>query len=224
MHATATVLFDVDGTLVDSNYLHTLAWSRALRTHGEWAPMNAIHRLIGQGSGQLLTRLIGRDDDAIAAAWRSEYDRLIGEVVAFPGAADLLRDLSARGASAVLATSSPAAHLDRIVGLLGVADVIASATTADDVKRAKPDPDIFLTAMHHSGGDPRTTFVVGDSVWDVDAASAARLPCLAVESGGFSEAELRAAGAVEVYADVATLHARLGGSPLAELLDRASRG
>ncbi len=202
------ILFDVDGTLVDSNYLHTLAWSRALRVCGEWAPMNAIHRLIGMGSDALLRELIGRDDQAITDHWREEYELLIGEVQPFPHARDLLVDLASAGITVALATSSPAAHLGGLVDLLDVADVIVFSTNADDVTTAKPHPEIFLAAMQRGDGEPSSTVVVGDSRWDVEAAAAAGLRCIGVESGGFSAAELRDAGAAEVYRDVADLRDR----------------
>ena len=212
------VLFDVDGTLVDSNYLHTVAWSRALRSCSEWAPMNAVHRLIGMGSESLLKTLIGRSDQAIADAWRSEYEQLIDEVHAFPGAADLLFDLHRAGVTVGLATSAPAEHLEHMIDLMGVRDAVDLSTCSDDVDRAKPDPEIFLTAMQRGNGEASTTFVVGDSTWDVAAANEARLRCIAVETGGFSEAELRDAGAIEVYQDVNALRAALRVGSLAELI------
>jgi phosphoglycolate phosphatase-like HAD superfamily hydrolase len=214
----ALILFDVDGTLVDSNYLHTLAWSRALRAAGEWAPMHAIHRLIGMGSESLLDNLIGRQDESIADGWKAAYDELIGEVVPFPGGAGLIRDLSDAGLSVGLSTSAPSEHLEQLMGLLDIADAIDFATDSDDVSAAKPDPEIFLTSMRRGHGDVGTTFVVGDSTWDVEAATAAGLRCLAVESGGFSGAELRAAGAIAVYEDVSDFRSNLATSPLGPLL------
>jgi HAD superfamily hydrolase (TIGR01549 family) len=216
MNISPLILFDVDGTLVDSNYLHTIAWSRALRASGEWAPMNAIHRLIGMGSDSLLKALIGRQDELIASSWRQEYEMLIDEVRPFPFAAELLRDLARAGFSVALATSAPADHLKRLIDVLGVDSIIAFSTNSDDVTRAKPDPEIFLTAMRRGGGQPNTTFVVGDSTWDIEAANAARLPCIAVESGGFSEAELHEAGAIAVYKDVGSLRTDLPTGPLAD--------
>jgi HAD superfamily hydrolase (TIGR01509 family) len=201
------VLLDVDGTLVDSNYLHTLAWSRALRDAGEWAPMNAIHRLIGMGGDVLVPTLIGRSDDAIRNGWRAHYDPLISEVVPFPGALDLLRDLHHDGVAVVLATSSPQDHLEVLLDVLEARGVIDAATSADDVHASKPDPEIFLTAMGRVGAAAGATVVVGDSRWDVEAALAARLRCIGVESGGFSEAELLEAGATVVFRDVGALRA-----------------
>jgi HAD superfamily hydrolase (TIGR01549 family) len=218
MNIPPLILFDVDGTLVDTNYLHTIAWSRGLRACGEWAPMNAIHRLIGMGSDSLLQALIGRQDQLIASSWRQEYDTLIDEARPFPFAAELLGDLTRGGFSVGLATSAPADHLKRLIEVLGVESIIGFSTNSDDVIRAKPDPEIFLTAMHRGGGEPGTTFVVGDSTWDIEAANAARLPCIAVESGGFSEAELREAGAIAVYNDVGSLRADLRTGPLADVL------
>ena len=212
------MLFDVDGTLVDSNYLHTIAWARALSDAGEWAPMNAIHRLIGMGSDTFLTTLIGRSDQQIADGWRAHYDQLIDEVRPFPGAGDLLRDLHRSGVSSVLATSAPAAHLERMIGVIGAEAWITGATNSDDVERSKPEPDIFLTAMQRTGGDPSTTIVVGDSTWDVEAAKAARLPVVAVETGGFSAAELTDAGAIAVYHDVEAIRGDLHDGPLSRLL------
>jgi len=216
----ALILFDVDGTLVDSNYLHTIAWSRAIRAAGEWAPMNAIHRLIGMGSDSLLQTLLGRDDESIAARWKIEYDDLIAEVRPFPGGAELVTELSKAGIGVGLATSAPAEHLEQLIELLGIADVIDFATNADDVSTAKPDPEIFITSMHRGHGDEHTTFVVGDSTWDIEAAKAAQLQCIAVESGGFSEAELRDAGAIAVYRDVSALRDDLDASPVAPFLGR----
>ncbi|MCU1358918.1 MAG: HAD-superfamily hydrolase, subfamily variant 3, partial [Ilumatobacteraceae bacterium] len=106
-----------------------------------------------------------------------------------------------------------------MIGLLDVHDVLTAVTTADDVDRSKPDPEIFLTAMERGEGDPSCTIVIGDSTWDIEAASAARLPCVAVESGGFSAAELLAAGALAVYENVAALGHDLPTGPLARLMN-----
>jgi HAD superfamily hydrolase (TIGR01549 family) len=180
--------------------------------------MNAIHRLIGMGSDSLLKTLLGREDESIAAGWKAEYDKLIVEVQPFPSAADLLGDLSNAGLGVALATSAPAEHLDQMIELLGIADIIDFSTNSDDVSKAKPDPEIFVTSMDRGHGDLRTTFVVGDSTWDVEAAKAAHLACIAVESGGFSEAELRDAGAISVYKDVDALRSDLESSPIGPFL------
>ena len=199
------ILFDVDGTLVDTNYLHTLAWSRALRDADEWAPMNAIHRLVGMGGDQLIPRLLGHDSPAALDARRPRYRELLPEARAFPRATDLLQEVHGRGLAVVLATSSPSDELEVLVALLDADDSIDATTSADDVEASKPAPDVLLCALASAGVDPGRALVVGDSVWDVEAAIAAGLGCLTVETGGFSREELGDAGAIGVFRDVAEL-------------------
>jgi HAD superfamily hydrolase (TIGR01509 family) len=214
------VLFDVDGTLVDTNYLHSLAWSRAFREVGEWAPMNAIHRLIGMGGDQLVRRLLGHENAEAAAARPRHYKELMGDVRAFPQAAALLRQLHQQGLVVVLATSAPADELDRLRTILDADDVIDGQTTSDDIDESKPSPEVFETAMARFSIDPRRALAVGDSVWDVRAARAAGIGCVTVESGGFSQHELSEVGALQVYRDVAEIFDQLYTSPLAQLLSR----
>src|SRR4051812_43608764 len=147
-NSAGAVIFDLDGTLVDSNYLHTLAWSRALRASGEWSPMNAIHRLVGMGADQLLPRLIGREDEAISARRDKEYQTLVGEVVALPGAERLLRRVHQLKLGVVLATSSAQNEYDAVIGLVGGDEVVDAHTTIDDISRSKPEPDVFCKAFH----------------------------------------------------------------------------
>jgi HAD superfamily hydrolase (TIGR01509 family) len=212
------VLFDVDGTLVDTNYLHTLAWSRALRDAGEWAPMNAIHRLVGMGGDQLVVRLLGHDSPQAEKARPERYRELVGDARGFPLAGQLLVELAAAGAAVVLATSSPPEELEVNRSLISApASAIAATTSSGDVSETKPAPDIFEAALEAGSVDRSRAIVVGDSVWDVEAAIAARLPCIAVESGGFSEHELADAGAIAVYRDVADLLEHLRASPLSRL-------
>jgi len=211
------VLFDVDGTLVDSNYLHTVAWSRALRDGGEWAPMNAIHRLIGMGGDQLVTRLIDREDDAFGDLWEAHYEALLPEVAPFPGAADLLRDLRRAGLRVVLASSSPAAFVSHMVKLLGVEDELDGMTSADDATASKPSPDIFRSGLEAGSVDRARALVVGDSIWDVQAARAAGLGAIGVETGGFSRHELWEEGAIAVYRDVRELLDQWRTGPIGQL-------
>jgi HAD superfamily hydrolase (TIGR01509 family) len=211
------VLLDVDGTLVDSNYLHTVAWSRALADAGEWAPMNALHRLVGMGGDQLVPEAIGHDNDNARKARRERYKELFGELRAFPGAADLLRRLAGRGLAVVLATSAPADELEVLRKVIDADDALTGATSKDDVSAAKPEPDIFLTAMEMYGIEPERAVAVGDSVWDVRAARAAGIGCIGVETGGFSTHELSEAGALHVYRDVGELCAQLATSPVSLL-------
>jgi HAD superfamily hydrolase (TIGR01509 family) len=217
----SAVIFDLDGTLVDSNYLHTLAWSRALQAAGEWAPMNAIHRLIGMGSDQLLPQVIGRTDDDIASQRDAEYKLLIDGVVAFPGAERLLRAVRRLGLLVVLATSSAPSEYEAMVELIGGAQLIDAHTTIEDVSHSKPDPEIFQRALTVAHTDPSRAIVVGDSPWDIKAAAGAGMACLAVETGGSSRAELIDAGALHVFRDVDQLADELLVSPIGLLAVRA---
>jgi HAD superfamily hydrolase (TIGR01509 family) len=212
------VLFDVDGTLVDTNYLHTLAWSRALVDAGEWAPMHAIHRLVGMGGDQLVPELLGHPSPEADEARADRYAELLPGARPFPGAAALVRAVHEAGVAAVLATSSPGDELDRVLVLLDMDESLDGRTTADDVGSSKPEPEVFQVAMDRFGLDPARTLAVGDSVWDVDAARAAGIGCVGVESGGFSRHELDEAGALQVYRNAGELRAQLWTSPLAVLL------
>jgi len=217
--AGAGVLVDVDGTLVDSNYHHALAWSRALLDHGCHARLAAIHRLIGMGGSEMLEKLIGSDDQAIADSWRSHFDQLLPEVRAFEGAADLLRAFKERGLQVVLATSSPEDLLVAMRAKIDAEDAIDLVVCAGDVERAKPAPDIFAVALDKAGLDRERVLVLGDSVWDVHAATAAGLGCVALETGGFSDGELTDAGAIAVYTDPMGLLEKLRSSPFSALTD-----
>ena len=212
------VLFDVDGTLMDSNYLHCLAWSRALRDAGEWAPMNAIHRLIGMGGDQLVEELLGHDCPAARAARPRHYQELVEEVRPFPGAREVLHRIHDLGLAVVLATSAPTDELAQLREKLGADTAIDGQTTADQVERSKPDPEVFLAAMEQNSIDPQRALAVGDSVWDIRAARAAGVACITVETGGFSQHELSEAGSIQVYRDVAELLAQLFTSPVASLI------
>jgi len=211
------VLFDVDGTLADTNYLHTMAWSRALHDVGEWAPMNAIHRLIGMGGDQLVPTVLGHESSAAANARPSRYKELIGEARIYPGAHDLIWRLHNEGIAVVIATSAPGDELDSLLGLLDADKAIDAVTTADDVESSKPDPEVFRKAMAAGAIDPGRALAVGDSVWDVQAARAAGIGCIGVETGGFSQHELAEAGAVRVYRDVQELLDQFLTGPLANL-------
>jgi len=205
----AAWLVDVDGTLVDSNYHHTIAWSRALRDHGEDARLTSIHRLVGMGGRELLQSLLGRDDEAIRSAWREHYEVLLPEVRPLPGAAELLRAMHAGGASVVLATSSPADLLASMRAAIDADDSIDDAVTADDVDCAKPAPDVFAAGLAKTGRSAADALVVGDAVWDVRSARRAGIACVALESGGVSRSELLSAGAIAVYEHPGDLLAHL---------------
>lgn len=212
------VLFDVDGTLVDTNYLHTLAWSRALHDAGEWAPMNAIHRLIGMGGDQLVPTLLGHACKAAARARPSRYKELMGDARAFPGAHDLLWRLQREGLAVVVATSAPDQELGPLLELLDADEAIAATTSADDIASSKPDPEVFVRAMTAGAVDPERALALGDSIWDIRAARAAGIGCIAIETGGFSQHELAEAGAVQVYRDVQEVLDQFRTGPIANLL------
>jgi HAD superfamily hydrolase (TIGR01509 family) len=199
------VLVDLDGTLVDTTYLHVLAWSRALVDVGEWAPMNLIHRLIGMGGDQLLPALIGRSDKAIRERHDAHFAGMIGETQRLPGAVDLLRTCKEHGLVVVVATSSGADDVETMLGVVDASDAIDAVTTLDDIERSKPAPDVFLVAMGKAGIEPDATIAIGDSVWDAQAARAAAVDCIGVETGGITAAELVAGGAVEAYPDLVAL-------------------
>jgi HAD superfamily hydrolase (TIGR01509 family) len=214
-HSGRAVLFDIDGTLVDTNYLHLLAWRRVFLDHDEPEITSArIHRLIGMGTEQLLETLCGRPRPELKPERARHFDALKAEIRAFPGAADLLRAVHDRGARVVLATSASKADLDALLAAIDADDAIDDVTAAADVDEAKPSPDIFDAALELAGTARDATVVVGDTVWDIKAATRAGLPCVAVTSGGISRAELEEAGAVAVYDDVAALLDALDESPL----------
>ncbi|MGH9177836.1 MAG: HAD family hydrolase [Acidimicrobiales bacterium] len=214
------VVFDLDGTLVDSNYLHVIAWSRAFHEAGCWAPTAKIHRMVGVGSSLLVKEVLGGEApvEEVAKAHGRQFDRLKPELRAFPEARELLEDVAARGARVVLATSSREEDVEALVATFGATDAIAATTAGADVEEAKPEPDVLEVAMEKGGVDPQSAVLVGDSVWDVEAARRAGIPCVAVLTGGTSRAELEEAGAAAVYRDVADLRAHLDSSPLEALL------
>jgi len=219
--ADPVVLFDVDGTLTDTNYLHTLAWRRAFLRHGHDVATSRVHRMIGASSTRLMEECIGEADDAVEETWESCFDELVPEIRAFPGARDLLVAVREGGARAVLATSSPEDLLEHHLRALGLdADDLDGITTAGDVEQAKPDPEVFTVALEQAGGTPDRALVVGDTGWDVEAARGAGLATVAVRSGGWSQEELVQAGAVEVHGDVGAILDRLGTSAIGDLLRR----
>jgi HAD superfamily hydrolase (TIGR01509 family) len=209
------VLFDIDGTLVDTNYLHVLAWRRVFLDHGESGITSSrIHRLVGMGTDELLETLCGRSRPELKPERARHFEALKGEIRAFPRAADLLRALHGRGVRVVLATSAEKSDLEALLAAIDAEDAIDAVTSAGEVEAAKPAPDLFSTALAEAGTAPEDTVAIGDTVWDVKAASRAGLRCVAVTTGGISRAELEAAGAVAVYDDVAALLDGLDDSPL----------
>jgi len=209
------VLFDVDGTLVDTNYLHVVAWWQAFRSQGHDVPMTDLHRTVGQGSDRFVESILGRDDEKVRAAHSDFYGPWKHRLTAFEGAGDLLRETKKRGLSVVLATSASEEEAAHLRAAVEADDAIEVVTTKDDVDASKPDPDIVQTALDKAGLDASDAVFVGDTVWDVEAAGRAGLPCVCVLTGGVSERELRDAGAIAVYRDVRQLLDHFDDSPLA---------
>jgi HAD superfamily hydrolase (TIGR01509 family) len=213
-------VLDVDGTLVDSNYQHALAWYRALRSLGETFPVWRIHRLIGMGGDQLVSALGGDDvEERIGAQarerWVEEFDRLIGEVAPLPGARDLLRAVKDRGHRLVLASSGKPQHVDAFVDLLDAREIADAITSSEDAEETKPAPDLLQVALQKLGApEDAASVLVGDSVWDVEAAKNAGMPAIAVRSGGFGDDELRDAGAIALFDTPGELAAALDDTPL----------
>jgi HAD superfamily hydrolase (TIGR01549 family) len=216
------VLFDVDGTLVDTTYLHAVCWWQALIDHGHTVPMADIHHAIGMGSGELLTHLLGdgrdqSEDEGLTAAHMTLYRRHWGELRALPGAADLLRHCAESGLKVVLASSASAEELSALRDTLNADDAVADATTADDAEHTKPAPDVLNAALERTGLSADRAIFVGDAVWDGHAAAKADVRFLAVTCGGTPEQELRASGAVDVFRDPAELLDRFDESDLGRL-------
>lgn len=213
-----TAIFDVDGTLVDSNYQHALAWFRAFRRFGITRPMWRIHRGIGMG-GDLFVPEIGGPDveeahgDDLREAWVEEFDRLIDEIPPFEGAAELLAEVKARGFRLVLASSGKAHHVERFLDLFDGRSVADAWTTADDVENSKPRPDLLVAALAKVDG--ASGIMVGDSVFDAQAAARLQIPTLGVRTGGFSVGELLEAGVLQVFDSLVAFRNALDGTPLA---------
>ena len=204
-----TVVLDIDGTLVDTNYQHAIAWHRALRAHDYAVQLWEIHRHIGMGGDQIVSALAGeeaeRDDgEAIGEEEGEAYGELIGEVQAMKGATELLRELREDGARTILASSAKAEEVEHYLDLLDARELVKGWTTSADVERTKPHPDLVHAALEKVGHEGQAV-MVGDSTWDVKAAEAVGIPTLAVLTGGFSEEELREAGAAEVFESIGEL-------------------
>lgn len=208
------VLFDVDGTLVDTNYIHAVTWWQAFVQAGfEEVPMARIHRAIGMGSDRLLDELLPADrdresDQEMLSSHLALYATYWSRLRAFRGAADLLRACKDRGLRVVLASSASKRELGVMREAIDADDAIDAATDSDDVEASKPAPDLVQAALDRAGVSPGQAIFVGDTVWDVEACKKAGVRCIALLSGGIGRDELEGAGAVEIYDDPADLLAR----------------
>jgi HAD superfamily hydrolase (TIGR01509 family) len=219
------VLVDVDGTLVDSSYLHTLAWWQAFRQAGLDIPMASIHRSVGMGGDKLLDRLLppGRDtsaDASIMAAHGAVFSTFWPALRAFDGARDLLAQCCESGFAVALASSARAQDLQVLRATLHADSYIHAATSANDAKESKPDPDILVAALAATGLQAGDAVYVGDAVWDVYAAAKLDIPTIGLTCGGTGAAELLEAGAVEIYENPRDLLANLRDSAIGKLAAR----
>jgi HAD superfamily hydrolase (TIGR01549 family) len=211
-------LLDVDGTLIDTNYHHAIAWYRAFREHDLTLPVWKIHRAVGMGGDQLVPALVGDEveaeqGDEIRETRDKLYEDLIEEVAAFAGARELIADLLDRDVAVVLASSAPMDELEHYLDLLDAATLVDGWTTKDDVDRTKPEPDLVKAALQKV--EEGEAIMVGDTKWDVEAASNAGVPTICVLTGGWSRQELVEAGAMSVYESVDELRRRLDETPFA---------
>ncbi|MDX6319787.1 MAG: hypothetical protein QOD35_3187 [Nocardioidaceae bacterium] len=196
------LIFDVDGTLVDTNYQHALAWFRAFRRFDISPAIWRIHRAIGMGGDQLVAAVAGDDvekssGDDLRSAWTEEFAVFLPQVQPFEGARPLLEEVKRRGLKLVLASSGEAEHVEHYLDLIGGRDLADSWTTSADAEKTKPAPDLIQTAMKKMESD--NAVMIGDSVWDAEAAGRAGIGTYAVLTGGFSVEELESAGAKRVY-------------------------
>jgi HAD superfamily hydrolase (TIGR01549 family) len=213
-------ILDVDGTLVDTNYQHAIAWYRAFRGQAVTLPLYRIHRHIGMGSDQLVEALAGAEfdrehGDAVREAETELYMDLIDEVRPLAGARELLEDLKERGHALVLASSAKQHEVDHYLDLLDARELADAWTTSADVERTKPEPDLVAAAVERAGGG--AAVMLGDSTWDCEAAKRAGVATVGVLTGGFSDQELEAAGAVCVFERLEDLRAELPRTPFASV-------
>ncbi|MFE4257281.1 HAD family hydrolase [Streptomyces sp. NPDC056883] len=213
-------LFDVDGTLADTNHLHVVSWWEALRQSGHRVPMHAVHRAIGLPGEDLLDHLLGKDrdhgdDDRMSAAHDTLYATHFDRLPAFDNAAELLRALSRSGWKVLLVTSAKDRELKALRAAIGADDAITDTATSDDVEQGKPAPDPVRHALDLAMVPPSGAVFVGDSVWDMTAAHRAEVTAVGLLCGGIARADLEGAGASAVYRDPDHLLTALSDSPFA---------
>ena len=214
--AKAAIL-DIDGTLVDTNYQHAIAWYRAFRTQGLTLPVWRIHRHIGMGGDQVVKALAGEDFDGehgddVREAEGGLYMELIDEVEPMDGARELIVQLGESGRSVVLASSAKEEEVDHYLDLLDAREIVHAWTTSADVEATKPEPDLVHAALEKAEGEGAV--MVGDTTWDIEAAKRAGIETIAVRTGGFGADELQEAGAIAVFESVRELCEKLGETPL----------
>jgi HAD superfamily hydrolase (TIGR01509 family) len=205
---TKVVVLDVDGTLMDTNYLHTEAWARAFEEVGRRVPRAEIHKQIGKGSEQLIGEFL--EDEEAAEKAEELHGELYMEMqkhgFPLPGAKELIASLAERGYETWLVTSAEPEELDQYLEQLDTEGKLTGTVKSSDVEYSKPAPDVFELALKQAGGNADETIAVGDSIWDIESAAKAGIQTVAVLSGGaYSEEELEEAGAIAVYENCAEL-------------------
>jgi HAD superfamily hydrolase (TIGR01509 family) len=222
------VLFDIDGTLVDSNYLHVHAWYRAFQEVGFDVEAWRIHRSIGMDGTTLVSSLTGDADEDTRSRAKDLHSRYYKESAPLlrplPGAQELLQRVDKLGLQVVLATSAPDDELEILRKVLASDALISAVTSSKDVDTAKPKPDIIEVALGRAGVDAADAVFVGDTVWDVEACQRAGVPTVAVLSGGVSRGELETAGAEAVFEDAADLCEHLAGTSIGRLAEAVTTG
>jgi HAD superfamily hydrolase (TIGR01509 family) len=202
------VFLDIDGTLMDTNYLHIEAWAQAFEEVGERPPRSRIHHEVGKGSDKLIPQFVEDDQKAgrVSELHGEYYAKLQERGHPLPGAKELVTSLVERGYEVWFATSAKPEELEHHMQELGAEDNIAGVVSSDEAEQSKPAPDIFGLALERAGAAPEEAVVVGDSIWDIEAAKEAGVRVAAVMTGGaFSRAELEEAGAYAVYEDCTDL-------------------
>jgi HAD superfamily hydrolase (TIGR01549 family) len=215
--ARPAAILDIDGTLVDTNYHHAVAWFRAFQSAGAVLPLYKIHRHMGMGGDNLVGEVAGEDferehGEAVRADEKERYAALIDEVAPLADARRLLEVLKERGHTIVLASSAKAEEVEHYLDLLDARELADAWTTSADVEQTKPAPDLITSALEKAGGG--RAVMVGDSTWDCIAAEKAGIQTIGVLTGGFSEKELREGGAAEVFETLAELIDALDRTPL----------
>ena len=214
----AAVLLDVDGTLVDTNYLHVIAWWESFLARGHEVSCFDVHRAIGRGSDDLVRTLLGHDDDAVVDGHAERWAPLRARMVPFHGARDLVRTCAERGLRVVLATSGAPEDVEDFRRVLDVDAHVHAVVNSGDVAQSKPAPDVVRAALEAAGVPAERAVMVGDTVYDVRAARAAGVGCVALLGGGIGETELRQEDPAAVYGNTAELLAALDDSPVGALL------
>jgi HAD superfamily hydrolase (TIGR01549 family) len=215
--SVAAAILDVDGTLVDTNYQHTMAWYRAFREQEIVLPVWRLHRHVGMGGDHFVEAVAGKrveeeHGDELRDRWEKLFDKVIDDVAPLEGAHDLLVELKNRGHAVVLASSAVEKHVDTFLDLLDAREIADAWTTKDDVEASKPEPDLVRAALDKA--QTNDAVMIGDTPWDVEAARRAGIDTICVVTGGFSQQELRDAGAIAVYESVEELKNDLDSTPL----------